>query len=61
MLTYLSSVALISSSFIVYSPLVITAFMETADSVKAFLDKNPNFPLLSMAKDTFVKGIQFRG
>lgn len=61
MLTFLAAISMLGSNFIVYAPLVITAFIETAEPAKVFLEKNPNFPILSMLKDYFNKGVQFKG
>ena len=62
MLFYLSSVALaMTPNFIVYSPLVLTAFIEGSDAVKQLLDKNPRIPIISMFRDSINKGVMFRG
>ena len=62
MLFYLSSVALVMTpNFIIYSPLVLTAFIEGSDTTKQLLDKNPRLPLISMFRDSINKGVLFRG
>ena len=37
-------------NFILYVPLLLTAFLELAPAGKEMLDKNPNTPILSMIK-----------
>lgn len=61
MITYLGSLMMNSSSFLFYVPLILTGYLETADTAKNFIDKNPRLPLISMFKDTFTKGVQFKG
>lgn len=61
MITYLGPLTMGGGSFILYIPLVLTAFMETAPTAKAFLDRNPNLPLVSSLKDTFNQGVQHKG
>ena len=44
-------------NFILYVPLMLTAFMELSQVGKNMLDKNPNTPVLSLLKSYIVKGV----
>lgn len=49
------------SSIILYVPLILQGFIETAESAKAFLDRNPSVPFGQKMKETFTQGIQHKG
>jgi hypothetical protein len=57
MITYMGVLSMGSAGMILYVPLILTGFLETADSAKAFIDRNPSLPLVGMMKDTFNKGV----
>lgn len=61
MVFYLLSVSVsMTPNFIIYSPLVLTAVIEGADSAKVLLERNPRFPFVSMFKENINKAVQFK-